>query len=87
MASPMAHAIEAGISGAAQRRDAQRVSLTAAAEGFHLAEMALHREAARWHLASMPPQASESRQSSAAWMAEQGIVRPESMARAVVPEP
>jgi hypothetical protein len=86
MASPMAQAIKAGIAGAKRQREAQVVALTAAVEGFDLAEMSLHREAAHWHLASLSAPDTPDPRSSTAWMERQGVVRPDWMARAVVPE-
>jgi hypothetical protein len=81
----MADAIDAGIAGAKRRLDRQAVSLRAAAEGFARAEMALHREAARCHLADIAPGGDSGRTESYDWMTRQGIVHPASMARAVVP--
>ena len=86
MAAPMAHAIEAGIAGARGQRDAQRRALSAAIYGFDRAEMALHGAAARWHAAAAGLVDKEEGEVSRTWMAQQGIVRPELMARAVVPE-
>jgi hypothetical protein len=85
MAAPMAHAIDGGIAGAERRRDAQIVSLLAAADGFDAAGMALHREAARWHLGGVMRGEKANREASGLWMTRQGIVRPASMAQAVVP--
>jgi hypothetical protein len=85
VAAPMADAIDAGIAGAKRRLDRQAVSLRAAAEGFARAEMALHREAARCHLADIAPGGDSGRTESYDWMTRQGIVHPASMARAVVP--
>jgi hypothetical protein len=85
MASPMADAIEAGIAGAERRRDTQIRALRAASNGFDRADMALHREAALWHLASLRSDLTEGGNDGAAWMEQHGIVRPASMARAVVP--
>jgi eukaryotic-like serine/threonine-protein kinase len=85
MAAPMAAAIEAGIAGAERRQDAQVTALRAACDGFDAAEMALHREASRWHLAALIPGGVTVRNESAGWMRREGIVSPASMARAVVP--
>ena len=85
MASPMAASIEAAVAGALQRPEAQVRSLRAACEGFDAADMLLHREAARWHLAGLVPDGEKVRNESAIWMRREGIVRPAAMARAVVP--
>jgi hypothetical protein len=85
MASPMAAAIDAGVSGTERNPDAQIVALTSAAEGFALADMTLHQQAARRHLSTLAGDDARQPDTSAAWMAQQGIVRPSSIARAVVP--
>jgi hypothetical protein len=85
MAAPMAAAIEAAIAGATGRRAAQIDALRAACDGFDAAEMALHREAAHWHLGELLPDGETLRRASAGWMAEQGVVDTAAMARALVP--
>ena len=85
MAAPMAAAIEAALAGATGRRELQIDALRAACDGFNSAEMGLHREAARWHLADLLPDGEALREVSAAWMCEQGVVSAARMARALVP--
>jgi eukaryotic-like serine/threonine-protein kinase len=85
MAAPMGAAIDAALAAVGQRRDAQVAALRAAVKGFDAADMALHREAARWHLAALVPEDEYLRQHSEDWMQDQRVVRPGSMARAVVP--
>ena len=86
MAAPMAHAIDAGLAGARAQREAQRRALGQAAYGFERAEMALYCAAARWHAAAAGLSAAEEGEASRAWMERQSIMRPDLMARAVVPE-
>lgn len=85
MAAPMAAAIEAGIAGASRQADDQIAALRLACEGFDAADMALHREAARWHLAALVADGDHIRGEATAWMESEGIVRPSSIARAFVP--
>lgn len=87
MGTPMAQAIEAGIAGVEDRRDARLTALRAAADGFHRADMALHREAIRWHLGSLSSHDADARQAAGDWMQRQGILQPALMARAIVPDP
>ena len=82
----MAQAIEAGIAGVEERRDARLTALRAAADGFHRADMALHREAIRWHLGSLSPHDAAARQAAGDWMQRQGVLQPALMARAIVPD-
>jgi hypothetical protein len=86
MASPMAQAIESGIAGVEGRRDVQVTALRACADGFDRAEMALHRESARWHLGTLVAHEAEARTTAGAWMQRQGILRHDLMARALVPQ-
>ena len=52
MAGPMASAIEAGLAGALRRPHEQLAALRRGLQGFDAADMALHCEASRWHLAA-----------------------------------
>jgi hypothetical protein len=48
--------------------------------------MELHSEAARLHLAKVSANTEGLRQQSTTWMSNEGILDPDSMARAMVPE-
>jgi hypothetical protein len=83
----MAQAIEAGIAGIHQQREAQRFALAAASGGFARAGMALHHAAASWHATAAGLATEVERDASRTWMEHVGILRPDLMARSVVPEP
>jgi hypothetical protein len=85
MARPMAAALDAGVAGVLGDRQAQTQALRAACDGFDRAGMALHQAACRWYLAELVPGSEDLRADSAQWMEHEGIVRPGSMVRAVVP--
>ena len=86
MAKPMASAVAAGIAGARQRIDEQIDALRAAGNGFKAAGMTLHQEAARWHLAALTSDVPL-REAVVYWMTSQAVVKPTSLACAVVPPP
>jgi hypothetical protein len=81
----MAAALDAGVAGVLGDRQAQTQALRAACDGFDRAGMALHQAACRWYLAELVPGSEDLRADSAQWMEHEGIVRPGSMVRAVVP--
>ena len=81
MAAAMGHSIEAGLAAVDGHGEVRARCLRAAADGFALAGMTLHSEAARLVLAPQAP----SHQRSPYWHEQQNIVRPELMARAVLP--
>ncbi|HEY8548910.1 MAG TPA: protein kinase [Vicinamibacterales bacterium] len=85
MAGPMARAVLANIAGVEDRRDAQRQALAAAIDGFARADMALHRAAACWCAADLGLAPEKDGAVAAAWMTQHGVLRPELMARALIP--
>jgi len=85
MAAPMAASIEAGVAGATNHHKEQIAAFLSAVDGFGVADMALHREAARLSVADLIQDSEDLRKQSVEWMTNESVVNPISMAQAVVP--
>jgi serine/threonine protein kinase len=87
MAAPQSALVLAGVARLEGDTDSARTLLVHAVAGYGLADMALHREVARYALGVLQggPQGAESQRQAEAWMREQGVVDPRALAATLAP--
>ncbi|QSQ23442.1 protein kinase [Pyxidicoccus parkwayensis] len=87
MAGPVAALVRAGVARLEGDVEAARALLVEAVAGFGHADMALHREAARYALGVLMggPEGALYRQQAESWMREQGVVAPRALAATLAP--
>ncbi|WP_164009292.1 serine/threonine-protein kinase PknK [Pyxidicoccus trucidator] len=87
MAEPLSALVLAGVARLEGEEDTARTLLVQALAGFSAADMALHREVARYALGALQggPQGRLSQQRAEAWLREQGVVDPRALAATLAP--